>query len=373
LNQMDGTNAEETQLTLRSLSPTDSMYSATEGSSAIPRSPSQPSNTNSTESSTPTSILDGIGWDQDFEDAADEDGSVQHKGTEQSPTPGSEVQLFSDHAELPGTPPPPITSSAHLTTQRLPIHSPDHIGRAIAERDNARAISEGLIPDDGAGIFPDGPTRLRLCNARLQRIADECALIKSLEAATTQQAEGDKHDTQMARATKPIPQRLPPTQPMQTPWGRWYVTGYEADGRERLTYQPHTHTPITKPQMRRTHGNPGTHANLDGSPQLKTNESHEMENPATGLASAERITARRRSIHTRPYAQPHPPKQQQVDAINELTTNVDERRIPTSKEPTNRHASRTACDRHTTPPACTPTRHSQSPGVCSRRSQRQRS
>mmetsp|Transcript_44361 Transcript_44361/g.100199 ORF Transcript_44361/g.100199 Transcript_44361/m.100199 type:complete len:282 (-) Transcript_44361:461-1306(-) len=42
---------------LRSLSPTDSMYSATEGSSAIPRSPSQPSNTNSTESSTPTSIL----------------------------------------------------------------------------------------------------------------------------------------------------------------------------------------------------------------------------------------------------------------------------------------------------------------------------
>ena len=91
-----------------------------------------------------------------------------------------------------------------------------------------------------------------------------------------------------------------------------------------------------------------------------------MENPATGLASAERITARRRSIHTHPYAQPHPPKQQQVDAINELTTNVDERRIPTSKEPTNRHASRVACDRHTTPPACTPTRHSQSPGVCSR-------
>jgi hypothetical protein len=51
---------------------------------------------------------------------------------------------------------------------------------------------------------------------------------------------------------------------------------------------------------------------------------------------------------------------------HEQTTNADERRIPTSKEPTHRHAVRVACDRHTTPPACTPTRHSQPLGVCSR-------
>ena len=51
----------------------------------------------------------------------------------------------------------------------------------------------------------------------------------------------------------------------------------------------------------------------------------------------------------------------------EQTTKAEEQRIPTSEGLTHRHAVGTACDRHTTPPAGTPTRHSQPLGVCSRR------
>ena len=87
-------------------------------------------------------------------------------------------------------------------------------------------------------------------------------------------ANGFSFDARMwlIKVTKPIPLRTPPPHPCRTPWGRWYVAGYETDGREHLTYQPHTHTPFTKPQVRRTHSNPGTPAKLDWSPQLIENE-----------------------------------------------------------------------------------------------------
>ena len=71
-------------------------------------------------------------------------------------------------------------------------------------------------------------------------------------------------------------------------------------------------------------------------------------------------------MRTRPYAQPHPPNQQQMDPINEQTTKAEEQRIPTNEELTHRHAVRDACDRHATSPVGTPTRHSQPLGVCSR-------
>ena len=167
--------------------------------------------------------------------------------------------------------------STPITNQRSLTYSPNHIGRTIAERDTARAINEGLIPDDGAGIFPDGPTRLRLCKARLQRIADECARIKTLEAATKQQSEGYGQDITLpatarqplstqpspvpldfehpisapnACTTRPIPKRAPPPSPMAGPNGFWRVGGYTAQGCEALTYHSHTHTPITKPRAK---------------------------------------------------------------------------------------------------------------------------
>jgi hypothetical protein len=165
-----------------------------------------------------------------------------------------------------------------ITNQRSLTYSPDYIGRTIAERDTARAISEGLIPDDGAGIFPDGPTRLRLCKARLRRVADECARIKALAAATKQQDEGYEHDSALpamagqppstqpsptplhfehpnrtpnACTIRPIPKRAPPPTPMAGPNGFWRVGGYTAQGCEVLTYHPHSHTPITKPCAKR--------------------------------------------------------------------------------------------------------------------------
>ena len=50
----------------------------------------------------------------------------------------------------------------------------------------------------------------------------------------------------------------------------------------------------------------------------------------------------------------------------EQTTKAEEQRIPTSEGLTHRHAVGAACDRHTTPSAGTPTRHSQPLGVCGR-------
>ena len=135
-----------------------------------------------------------------------------------------------------------------------------------------------------------------------------------------------------------------------------------------LTYQPHTHTPITKPWVHRTHSGLGAPATLDWPLHFEAKESHDTESPATGTTSAEQNTSRRQSMHTRPCAQPHPhpPNQQQVSVIEKKTTNAGELRIPTSKEPTHRHAVEDACRGHTTPPACRPTRHSQPPGVCNR-------
>ena len=72
-------------------------------------------------------------------------------------------------------------------------------------------------------------------------------------------ANGFSFDARMwlIKVTKPIPLRTPPPHPCRTPWGRWYVAGYETDGREHLTYQPHTHTPISQShgctRVHRTH------------------------------------------------------------------------------------------------------------------------
>ena len=79
-----------------------------------------------------------------------------------------------------------------------------------------------------------------------------------------------------------MPQRLPPTQPTQPPWGHWYVAGYEIDGRERLTYQLLTHTPITKPWVHRTHSGLGAPATINWPLRFDAKESHVTESPATG-------------------------------------------------------------------------------------------
>ena len=150
----------------------------------------------------------------------------------------------------------------------------------------------------------------------------------------------------------------------------------EADGREQFIYQPHTHTPIIKPRAcRKRESDPPTESSESDRPCrreancFEAKESHVSESPATGTTSTERSTSRRRSIHIRPCAQPHPhpPNQQQVGVIEKKTTSsAGEQRMPTSKEPTHRHAVEDACREHTTPPACRPTRHSQLPGVCNR-------
>ena len=178
------TNAVETQLTPRSLSPTDSIVSTTGGSIAAPRSPSWLSSANV---SRPASTRDGTGGDECGDDVADGDGPILHENREQSPPPTPEVRLVWEHAGLQ----PSLTH----------------------------------IPTPPASPANPSPTPVTLCD--------------------------DEHlfGTQTTRVTKPIPQRLSPTQPTQTPWGRWYVSGYEADGRECLR---HTNRSLTRPSQ--SHG-----------------------------------------------------------------------------------------------------------------------
>jgi len=223
--------------------------------------------------------------------------------------------------------------STPITTQRSSTYPPDYIGRVIAERDTARAISEGLIPDDGAGIFPDGLTRLRLCKARLQRIADECTLIKSLETATKQQFEGDEHDTALPSTTRqplptqpspgplvfehpistpnahtirPTPKRAPPPAPMTGPKGFWRVGGYTAQRCEVLTYHSHTHTPITKPRTKRFE-----HGVRPFVENLSTKATAEIHRPDTKIyahldarATPQHCSSNRPKAHSQP---PEPP------------------------------------------------------------------